>query len=159
MDRKTDAGWALKLADMRPTWADSDSVAREKVARMVDCVENESQGAFYLDKYSGEIVQKTDLPWDYMFDVIKNASMFSFVVRMALPPHFKLRKPSPKRGTMLAAYREEQDAVLLRVYTGNRREDLTGYDGFGREPDELEVVEGLRSREGNWIEELRIKWI
>lgn len=159
MDEKLNAEWALNLAGMLPTWADSDAEARAKVAGIVEFVKNESQGAFYYDKYSGRIVQKKDLPWDYVFDVIRNSGRFSFVVPMDIPSRFRLRKPSPQRGTMLAAYREEPDAVLLRIYTGNRREDLAGYDGYGREPDELEVVEGLRNRDGDWQRGLEIKWI
>jgi len=159
MKKELNADWSLNLSEMRPTWADKEDVAREKIARLVDYVESESDGYFYMDKYSGYIVQKKALPWSYVFDVIKNAPKLGFVVYMKLPPRFKVRKPKPVRGTMYAYYDSENDAIKLHTYTGERREEFAGYDGWGREPDELEVIEGLRNRNSNWIDELKLKWI
>lgn len=159
MKKELNAQWALALAQMQPLWEDHVSVTREKVKRMAEYVKGESDGAFAYDKHSGYLLQRKELPWRYLFDVIKAASTFGFIVLMELPKSFGVRKPEPARGTMYAYYNADSDAVLLQVYTGEYREDLSGYDGFGREPDELEVVEGLRRCNGSWAEELHLKWI
>ncbi len=158
MKKELNLEWSRNLAEMRTTLADDDRTRIEKIARMAEYVRAETDGSFSLDKYSGYIVQEKKLPWGYVFDVIKNAPNFGFIVPMALPPRFKVSEPKPERGKMFAYYNKGKDAVLFKLYTGERREDLAGYDGWGREPDELEVVEGLRDRDGNWIEELSLKW-
>jgi len=60
---------------------------------------------------------------------------------------------------MYALYNSEKKAVMLRVFTGECIENRGDDDGFGVEPDEHEVLEGLRNRDGDWIEELRLLWI
>lgn len=159
MAKELNTDWSLKLIEMQPTWTDNDDVIRKKTEKLAEYVKTESGNTFCLDKYSGYIVQKKKLPWSRVFDVIKNAPKFGFVVPVGVPPHFKIRKPNPARGTMYAFYDAEKDAVLLRLYTGERREELAGYDGWGRESDELEVIEGLRDRNGIWLKELELKWI
>lgn len=159
MKKELNADWTLKIKEMKPNWSDNEDAARKKIDRLVDYIKSESGGAFYLDKYSGYIIQKKGLPWSYLFDIIKNTPEFRFIVAIAVPPRFKVKKPKPVRGTMYAYYNSKNDTIRVRIYTGGRREDLAGYDGFGREPDELEVIEGIRDRNGNWIEELNLKWI
>lgn len=159
MKRTLNADWALNLPKMRLTWADVDEEAIEKkIALMAEYVKKESDGSFLLDKNSGYIIQKKNLPWSCVFDVIKNAGRIRFVVLMSLPPRFRIRTPAPAKGKMYAYYNSAKDAVRLLTYTGKRREDLAGYDGYGRGPDETEVVEGLRDRNGNWIKELDRRW-
>lgn len=159
MKKKLNAEWALNLNAMKPKWADKEDVARVKIAQLADYIKSESDGAFLLDKSSGHIVQKKELPWSYIFDIIRNAPEFGYVILMKIPPRFKIKNSEPMRGAMYAYYNSENDAIRIRVYTGERREDLAGYDGFGRGPDELEAIEGHRDRDGNWIEELNLKWI
>lgn len=159
MNKELNTEWSRNLNGMRPGWTDSKEAARNKISRLVGYVHAESGGSLRLDVRSGHIIQAKTLPWEYIYDVIKNASGFAFIVTMAMPPRFKAKEPEPGRGTMYAYYCEEKDAVRLRSYTGKRREDLSGYDGWGREPDELEVVEGIRDKNGNWIEALDLKWI
>lgn len=159
MKKELNADWALRLKELKPNWTDKEDIARKKTDRLVDYVKSESGGTFYLDKYSGYIVQKKVLPWNYVFDIIKNAPEFGYIISMGVPPRFKTKKSEPARGAMYAYYNSKNDAIKVRIYTGGRQEDLSGYDGFGREPDNLEVIEGHRDRNGNWIEELNLKWI
>lgn len=159
MKKELNVDWILKLEELKPNWTDFEEATHKKTDRLADYIKSESGGTFYLDKYSGYIVQKKDLPWSYLFDIIKNAPKFGFIVAIAVPPRFRINSPKPERGTMYAYYNSENDAIRVRIYTGGRREDLAGYDGYGREPDELEVIEGLRDKEGNWVEELSLKWI
>lgn len=153
------AEWALSLSKMLPVRIFSDAEKKIKLAQLATYIDSASKGAFQWDDKTASIVQRKKLPWGYLFDVIKCAREFVFVVKMPLPPKFKLIDPEPKRGTMLAHYEDDDDAISLFIYTEGKREELAGYDGWGREPDELEVVAGLRDREGNWIDELHIEWI
>lgn len=150
--------WAIGLCQMRPLFTDSFSVAMKKFRQLAEYVKAESGGIFVFDCNSGTMIQNAQASWEYVFDVIKAAPCFSYVVRLRLPHRLKVKKPNPGLGRAFASYVSKKDAVRLRVYSGKRREDLSGYDGFGREPDELEVVQGLRGRDGSWVKELRLKW-
>lgn len=144
---------------MHPKWGDSEETILAKVERLAAYVAGESDDAFAVDRQRGYICQKKDLPWPLLFDIIKNGAEFCFVVRTHLSESFSMPSPNPARGCMFAYYNAEKDAVLLRSFTGERREDVAGFDGWGRDPDAVEVVEGLRNREGEWLENLRPKWI
>lgn len=158
MSKELNVEWVSQLEARCPKWGDSDDVVREKLSRLAEYVKIESNGYFQYDTDAGKLIQKKTLPWSCVFDVIKCGQEFDFVVLMDIKPRFKFKKPFPPKGMMFASYDEDEDAVRLKIYSGERREDLSGYDGYGREPDELEVVEGLRDRDGEWLEELEVKW-
>ncbi len=159
MKKEFNADWAIMLDDMLPTLSDNGTAVREKWNRLSEFIKEESDGAFLLSKNSQQLIQNSRVKWSYIFDVIKNAPKFGYKIALQLPPRFRLKNPNPEPGWMYASYDENTNAVRVRVFTGNLREDLSGYDGFGREPDEFEVVEGLRDRDGNWIQNLNLTWI
>lgn len=159
MKDKLNADWALSLAEMTPSVMLSYTEQREQWQKLAQYIKEQSNNDFLLDGNECQLVQNAKLNWSYLFDVIKAAEGFKFRIAMALPHHFRINKPNPGRGWMYAFYNRKNDTIELRVYTGNRREDLSGYDGFGREPDEIEIVTGMRDRDGNWVKELDFDWI
>lgn len=154
-----DTDWAIMLNDMRPTWTDDEGVRRARTEEIRNYVAEQSQGAFELDKYTGRITQLKAMNWSTIFDVIKNADLFGFTIWMEIPSSLNVKKTSPALGSMYACYKAEEDAVRVRAETGKRREDLSGYDGWGRGPDEFEVVQGFLDRDGQWLEPLHLTWV
>lgn len=163
-----DVSWILNLKEMRPKPGDDSELKWKKKDEMVEYVKNQSHGSLALETSSQRtIFQLKPLPWSYVFDLIKTMAPKNyldyapeFVVLVDWPSGFTPARPMPRDlDTMLATYNSEKDAILLRVFTGDYIEHRGDEDGFGEEPDEHEVLEGLRDRDGKWIEELKLTWV
>ncbi|MCC8118188.1 MAG: hypothetical protein LIP09_05480 [Bacteroidales bacterium] len=157
------AEWAKMLSEKLPIFyyrIDEDKEAKEKIREFSEFVKNSSEGAIEVESdYYWVLIQKQPLEWQYIYDVLANAPQFNMVLDMELPDKFQKRFKKGEEQKITASYDADKESILMSAYTGNRREDLSGYDGFGREPDELEEIVALRDRNGDWVQEWHSQWV
>lgn len=155
-----DTSWAAKLdeiyAQHRKFYYEDDE--REAALKALSDINSRMDGYFELLNSFSTLVQLKPLPWKYIFDILKNTKKCSVLLKDYPIPAKYLPAKSEKL-KVYASFLADKGAVQIQYYTGRRREDLSGYDGYGREPDELEFVSCLRDRDGNLIEDWHPEWV
>ena len=136
---------------------------------LVDAIRSAADGAFDVVAPAGcrwrrgwAIAQQKPLPWPYMYDCIK-ISLKDFVIQLPpdLVPAFQRHIINPRLGEKIYAwYDTTACAVKVMAYTGDyEEEESPGYDGFGRYDKNDEIVEGLVTAEGEWLEAPKCRYL
>lgn len=182
MDRRRCTDWIKKFHENHSV--DEDNMISEGKA-LVKFIEKESNGIFIFDVDSDCLVQNADADWSYVFDVVKSNHGYNFgnIVRQPLSSDLSINYDSDslEPGMMYAEYDKYTDAVRLYIYTGGERTipvkserekhySAVNYDVnettfhikvtqlASRPKIESELIEGLRNRNGEWLEELHSVW-
>ncbi|MCC8176513.1 MAG: hypothetical protein LIO91_08800 [Bacteroidales bacterium] len=155
-----DTSWATLLDDIyvqhRKFYYEDDE--RAAALKALSDLNDLIGGYFELKGDFQTLVQRKSLPWESIFEILSATQRCSIVLLdMTIPKGFSVEKGKTPKA--YASYMPEKNAVNVEIYTGRSREDLSGYDGYGREPDELEVIRCLRDRDGNIIEDWHSEWI
>lgn len=185
MEAGSGIAWVDKFIESRSMGClhDSDIIISGK--DLVEFIEKESNGTFRFDEDYDCLVQMIDVSWQDVFDVVKANSGYGYgnIVRQPLPPEFKINydQEDINPGMMYAVYDKHTDAVRLYIYTGiestipmapatseSNIEESSGVNDNGfhvkvihlssRPIVELESIEGIRDRNGIWLQGLHSAW-
>lgn len=154
-----DLKWIEALVEMKPHWEDDETIRSEKFNEANRYVKKCTDGKFRLRMWYNNliIVQQQHMKWECLYGFIKATPAFCFEISIKIPKEFRIIK-EPDKNRMYASYCEATDAVRIYGYTGERRDDTAGYDGYGMEPDKIERIEGYRKADGEWLEPLTSRW-
>lgn len=157
--------WVFKTPEMLPVIGMTYSEKESKLEELAKFVDKETDGA--IEARGHTLVQKKKLPWSYVYDVAKNlyeayrGSIYKlhFDALCKWPADFvQTGSVLTERDVMKAKYLYDKNGVELSIHSGRKIENRGGYDGFGMERDDIEMLGGVRGREGNWIEPLHLYW-
>lgn len=185
MDKIKGTDWITKFLEVQSAESSCGRLKSVSGRELVEFIEKESNGIFIFDKDSDCLAQNADVDWSYIYDIVKANTGYGFgnIVRQPLSPNFFINYDTEdiEPDMMYAEYDKAIDAVRLYIHTGNER--TISEDSGLSEPNksessvvndndfhvkvinlssrpviEYEFVEGVRDRDGNWLEELHLVW-
>lgn len=161
-----DTEWAKKLC---PYELNIRSLEKELYYELIHIIRKTADGAFDIESAATcrnsrglAIVQKRELPWDYLYECMK-LSQKDFCILLPNEMFDELIKHIEKdRKTVYAWYDTETDSIRTFAYTGNLEEEentYPAYDGYGRYDTYYEIVEGYLSKDGKWLKEPKRRFV
>ena len=174
--------WAKKLSFYReiPRYYDEGAELWNMIRNIDNGAFDVNDGDYGLQNYRSSsgmcVIQKKDLPWDYIYECIK-LSRKDFIIflpigisdqffgymnySMASSHYFFYGKYGKKICQAYAWYDSQTEGIFVCQLTGISKDEentYPAYDGFGRYDTLYKIVNGIVGKDGQWLKEPFVVW-